>query len=128
MDKEYVDKKFDEVIEVIRDMAVAMESHLLKTETGLREQIKVTQENIENMRQALRDEIHTSENTLRREIQHGQGKVMEEMREQRDILLRLEHFVLEKVETQGDEIQVINQRVDRIESHVKLPHSLSIAA
>ncbi|BBL77477.1 hypothetical protein [Methylomagnum ishizawai] len=127
MDKEYVDKRFDEALAAIQEMITIMDSRLMKLETGLQGRMTDFQENMENMRQALRDEIHTSENALRREIQHGQGKAMEEMREQRDILLRLEHFLMDKQEVQGDLIQETRQRVERIEAKVGLPHSLSVA-
>ncbi len=127
MDKEYIDKRFDDSLEAIRDIIMIMESRLLKIESGLQDRITNVQDSMENMRQALRDEIHTSESALRREIQHGQGKVMDEMREQRDILLRVEHFMLDKQEAQGDIIQDTRQRVERIEAKVGLSHSLSVA-
>lgn len=127
MDKEYVDKKFDEALAAIQEMITIMDSRLMKLETGLQGRMTNAQDNMENMRQALRDEIHTSENALRREIQHGQGKAMEEMREQRDILLRLEHFLMDKQEAQSDLIQQTRQRMERVEAKVGLPHSLSVA-
>ncbi|MEI8103509.1 MAG: hypothetical protein WCG84_01230 [Candidatus Moraniibacteriota bacterium] len=53
------------------------------------------------------------------------GRLEEETQEIKEAVLRIEHTLQDKQEAQGDLIQDTRQRVDRIEDHLHLPHSLS---
>ena len=55
-------------------------------------------------------------------------RVEEEVQETKTAVLRIEQTLQDKQEAQGDLIQDTRQRVERIEDHLHLPHSLSVAA
>jgi chromosome segregation ATPase len=56
------------------------------------------------------------------------GEIKAESQETKTAVLRIEHTLQDKQEAQGDELANQNQRLERIEDHLHLPHSLSAAA
>lgn len=45
--------------------------------------------------------------------------------EEKDILLRVENTLFERIQAGEDDVEGVRQRVERVEDHVGLPHSLA---
>lgn len=48
-----------------------------------------------------------------------------EVQETRSTVLTIEGYLKDQIEVQSDEVRGVEQRVERIENHVGLPHSLA---
>jgi chromosome segregation ATPase len=119
--REFIEKSFEKWTGIVSNEIQSVRKEMKDMGNGFRQ-------DMENLRHALRSEIHTAEDTLRHELKQSQTEIMGAVEEVRQIAVRMENTLADKLEAQGDEIQETRQRVERIESHLNLPHSLSAAA
>jgi len=102
----------EDIASVLRDVMVSIDTRMgsMETKMGLMEgqmgSMEVRMNSMDTRLQAVEEEVH----------------------ETRVAVLRIEHTLQDKQEAQGDLIQDTRQRVERIENHLHLPHSLSVPA
>jgi IS605 OrfB family transposase len=97
----------------------------------VRENMTEMEDRLNHRMDGIKANLDSKIDTVRREIT-GLGLELEEIkpevRETKMAVLRIEHALQDKQEAQGDELASQNQRLERIEDRLGLPHSLSAAA
>jgi chromosome segregation ATPase len=83
----------------------------------VREDMAEMEDRLNHRMDGIKANLDSKIDTVRRETQETKVAV-----------LRIEHTLQDKQEAQGDELASQNQRLERIEDRLGLPHSLSAAA
>jgi chromosome segregation ATPase len=96
----------------------------------VRENMTEMEDRINHRMDGIKANLDSKIDTVKREITGLSLDIEEikpEVRETKTAVLRIEHTLQDKQEAQGDELANQNQRLERIEDHLHLPHSLSAA-
>lgn len=127
----------EDISGIIRDMGTIMEAKVENDVAALRRDlgtlnidIAVIKKETANLSLKL-EEVKMDVSMIKREtaaLRLDFEGVKADVQETKTAVLRIEHTLQDKQEAQGDLIQDTRQRMERIEDHLHLPHSLSATA
>jgi chromosome segregation ATPase len=116
--------QLEDITGVIREMGTALETRLTKEIATLREETKGMEKGLRQDMEILKMDVSAiKRETANLKLEFEEART--EAQETRAAVLRVEHALQDRVEAQGDELQDTRQRIERIEKHLGLPHSLA---
>jgi chromosome segregation ATPase len=116
--------QLEDITGVIREMGTALETRMTKEIATLRDEAKGMEKGLRQDMEILKMDVSAiKRETANLKLEFEEART--EVQETRAAVLRLEHALQDKVEAQGDELQDTRQRVERIEKHLGLSHSLT---
>jgi chromosome segregation ATPase len=128
--KEFVEASFEKWSGILVGEFQRARENMAEMEDRINHRMDSVEDRLNHRMDGIKANLDSKIDTVRREIT-GLGLELEEIkpevRETKMAVLRIEHALQDKQEAQGDELANQNQRLERIEDHLHLPHSLSAA-